>query len=108
MVATSYSYDANGSLTSTGRWDYKYDAENRLVFAEDTINGSVVQFQYDGKGRRIVKLVDDSYSGNFVADKTYEFDVARLTVLTSTPLRSVISMRAMSLFRITSRLRAAM
>lgn len=29
VVATSYTYDANGSLTSTGRWDYTYDAENR-------------------------------------------------------------------------------
>ncbi|MDW8382748.1 MAG: hypothetical protein RMN51_11670 [Verrucomicrobiota bacterium] len=45
-------------MTSDGRWNYTWDAENRLLKAEsraDTPDGSWrrVEWTYDGKGRRI-------------------------------------------------------
>lgn len=73
VVPTSYLYDDNGSLASTGRWTYEYDAENRLVHAHDTVEGKAVRFEYDGKGRRVAKLVDDNLSGAFSANKRYEY-----------------------------------
>ncbi len=59
----TYTYDNNGNLTqktniSTGAFTlYEYDAENKLirVVRED---GSIVNYRYDGLGRRIEKEVD--------------------------------------------------
>ncbi len=39
--------------------------------AHDTIAGSAVRFQYDGKGRRIAKLVDDALGGSYVITHRY-------------------------------------
>ena len=58
-----YTYDLNGNLTqktnkSTSAFTlYEYDAENKLirVVRED---GSIVNYKYDGLGRRIEKEVD--------------------------------------------------
>jgi RHS repeat-associated protein len=53
-------YDADGNLTSDGRWQYTWDAENRLVGL--TTNTTVgprqsMKFEYDWQGRRIHKQV---------------------------------------------------
>ena len=53
-------YDADGNLTSDGRWNYTWDAENRLAgMAANTTVGpqSQLTFAYDAKGRRIQKVV---------------------------------------------------
>ncbi len=54
----AFTYDADGNMTSDGRWDYTWDAENRLVKAEsrsDTPQASWrrVEWTYDALGRRI-------------------------------------------------------
>ncbi|MBI2211087.1 MAG: RHS repeat protein, partial [Deltaproteobacteria bacterium] len=57
----TYQYDNNGNLTrktpkTPGPFNsYEYDAENRLVRA--VINGTTVNYRYDGLGRRIEKEV---------------------------------------------------
>ena len=51
-------YDADGNLLSDGRWNYAWDAENRLIGVQsrsDTPQASWrrVGWQYDALGRRI-------------------------------------------------------
>ncbi len=53
----SFSYDADGNLTSDGRWNYTWDAENRLVRvksygASDRAGWRRVDWAYDALGRR--------------------------------------------------------
>ncbi len=57
----TYQYDNNGNLTrktpkTPGPFNvYEYDAENKLVRA--VINGTTVNYRYDGLGRRVEKEV---------------------------------------------------
>ena len=53
-----FTYDADGNLTQDGRWQYRWDAENRLIRVQtrtDTPQGSWrrVDWTYDAVGRRI-------------------------------------------------------
>jgi len=64
------SYDFDGNLTCDGRWNYIWDAENRLVRMETTIaaaNAGVprqrLDFAYDHEGRRVCKTVSTSTNG---------------------------------------------
>jgi len=60
-----FSYDADGNLLSDGRWNYTWDAENRLVgMCVNTNVGPQYQlgFAYDAKGRRIQKNVTNGVS----------------------------------------------
>jgi RHS repeat-associated protein len=72
-------YDADGNLTSDGRWQYTWDAENRLVGL--TTNTTVgprqsMQFEYDWQGRRIHKQVwpNTSWSGTPTNDVKFVYD----------------------------------
>ena len=67
-----FTYDADGNLTSDAKWNYTWDAENRLV-ALQTLSAVAtsfpalnqrLEFTYDGQGRRISKKV---YSWNSTA-----------------------------------------
>jgi len=54
----AFSYDLDGNMTSDGRWNYTWDAENRLIRVEsrsDTPQASWrrVEWQFDALGRRI-------------------------------------------------------
>jgi len=54
----TFTYDADGNLLSDGRWNYFWDAENRLVRVESRTatpqqSWRTVQWQYDALGRRI-------------------------------------------------------
>lgn len=70
-------YTRNGSLDTFGAWDYDYDAQNRLIRAYNAAKAQVVHFEYDVKGRRIAKSVNDEYDAdNDTAsdyDKRYEY-----------------------------------
>jgi RHS repeat-associated protein len=53
-----FQYDPDGNLQCDGRWNYAWDAENRLIGM--TVNNSTgpqyqLSFSYDPKGRRIQK-----------------------------------------------------
>lgn len=57
-----YTYDADGNVTSDGRWIYTWDAENRLSSMEAIAAAPVaaklrLEFAYDYQGRRIQKKV---------------------------------------------------
>ncbi|MCL5096851.1 MAG: RHS repeat-associated core domain-containing protein, partial [Candidatus Omnitrophica bacterium] len=57
-----YTHDLDGNLTSDGRWNYVWDAENRLVRMESLASAPPVfrrrlEFEYDWRGRRIKKTV---------------------------------------------------
>ena len=56
----SFTYDANGNLLSDGRWNYTWDAENRLVEVETNLSAAsagVPQekhvYVYDWMGRKV-------------------------------------------------------
>jgi RHS repeat-associated protein len=53
-----FTYDDDGNLTSDGRWNYTWDAENRLVFMNPSTTAGpreTITMEYDWKGRRIKK-----------------------------------------------------
>ena len=55
-----FTYDADGNQLTDGRWNYKWDAENRLLVA--VVNTAVgtqhyLAFEYDCQGRRIGKKI---------------------------------------------------
>jgi len=68
-----YAYDADGNLSTDGRWSYTWDAENRLTSMEAIAAVPVaaklrLEFAYDYMGRRIQKKV---YAWN-VGTGTYQ------------------------------------
>lgn len=63
----TFVYDHNGNLTFDGRFYKTYDADGRLVKDSSSL-GSVLTYQYDPFGRRVVKSINGtvykySYSG---------------------------------------------
>jgi RHS repeat-associated protein len=81
FVATNheaFAYDLDGNLTSDGRWNYGWDAENRLV-AMTNNNASVgpqqvLHFEYDWKSRRIRKQGYANGSGTATNDLRFVYD----------------------------------
>jgi RHS repeat-associated protein len=60
-MAEVFSYDLDGNMTSDGRWNYTWDAENRLIKVEsrpDTPSSSWrrIEWTYDALGRRIQQV----------------------------------------------------
>jgi YD repeat-containing protein len=50
----TYSYDANGNLTSAGGWTYSWNADNTLA---GMTNGSAPEsYTYDADGERVVRI----------------------------------------------------
>ncbi len=73
----SYTYDADGNLTSDGRWTNTWDAENRLVSMTSLSgapSGSLLQlnFSYDYMGRRIQKIVSTN-NGSYIGEYTNKY-----------------------------------
>jgi len=63
----SFTHDANGNLTSDGRWSYTYDSENRLLAANDNGTG-VATYAYDPLGRRRSKNVTGEGTTTYLLD----------------------------------------
>jgi YD repeat-containing protein len=54
----NFTYDADGNLTQDGRWNYTWDAENRLVRVQSRDDAPMpsrwkVELKYDWQGRRL-------------------------------------------------------
>lgn len=80
----TFAYDEAGNLLSDGRWDYAWDAENRLI-AQETRAELAVQFPelkkrceyvYDSAGRRIRKQVKTWTAGVWetASDRRFVYD----------------------------------
>ena len=98
----SFLHDLDGNLTRDGRWDYTWDAENRLVSME-TIPAAYnagaprqrLVFAYDWQGRRIRKTVSNWVLGQWsvVTDHSFVYDGWNLLAVLgpgNTPLQSFV------------------
>ncbi|MCX6878737.1 MAG: RHS repeat-associated core domain-containing protein [Verrucomicrobia bacterium] len=63
-------YDFDGNLTYDGRWNYSWDAENRLTRMQTTADAATagvprqrLDFVYDSQNRRVSKTVSTSEDG---------------------------------------------
>jgi len=64
-------YDADGNLTNDSHFSYSWDGENRLLKVESLASTPMasrrkVEWQYDGKGRRIRQTEYDGSGGSWV------------------------------------------
>jgi RHS repeat-associated protein len=74
-ASESFSYDADGNLTSDSIWSYSWDGENRLKEMNGTAhNGASLKlvFDYDYMGRRIQKAVVQGGSTNLYLRFVYD------------------------------------
>ncbi len=96
-------YDEDGNLKYDGRWDYSWDAENRLIqmkassaaLAAATASGipcEKLDFAYDSQGRRISKTVSTSTNGTtwtFARNQRFLYDgwnlIAEYSTAEATP-----------------------
>lgn len=76
----SFVYDSDGNLTQDGRWNYTWDAENRLIALESPYTFPDdkrlrLEFQYDHQWRRTQKIVStwDSGTWSWVPQSTNRF-----------------------------------
>jgi hypothetical protein len=95
----NYTYDLDGNLLSDGRWNYTWDAENRLIGMQalSTVpSGANYQlgFVYDYHGRRIAKIAQNHAGGSWsiTASNTFAYDrwnpVAELNATNNAVIRS--------------------
>jgi RHS repeat-associated protein len=98
----TFVHDADGNLTSDGRWTYTWDAENRLIaMIRDTDSPAGarqwLRFEYDHQGRRIRKWFGTNSGSGWVlsSDTAFAYDgwnlVAELNAASSnTRLRTYL------------------
>ncbi|HEY5909996.1 MAG TPA: RHS repeat-associated core domain-containing protein [Verrucomicrobiae bacterium] len=91
----SFTYDLDGNLTSDGRWNYTWDAENRLVrMVANTAVGpqNRIDFSYDWKSRRITKRVwpNTEGTGTLTSDVRFAYDDWNLVATLNATNNSVI------------------
>ena len=77
----TFSHDADGNLTSDGRWTYTWDAENRLIaMIRDTGTPAGarqwLRFEYDHQGRRVRKRFETNNGSGWVlsSDTAFAYD----------------------------------
>ena len=77
----TFTYDADGNLTSDGVVDYQWDAENRLIRMETTETARtwnfphrLLEFRYDYLGRRVQKRVIDVTLGGEISCRRLLYD----------------------------------
>jgi RHS repeat-associated protein len=77
----TFVHDADGNLTSDGRWTYTWDAENRLIaMIRDTGTPAGarqwLRFEYDHQGRRVRKRFDTHNGSGWVlsSDTAFAYD----------------------------------
>jgi len=96
-VAQSFSYDLDGNTLSDGIWDYKWDAENRLVRLETSIAARsagyahrILNFTYDYLGRRVQKQVMDGVTSTEISSQRFIYNgwdvIAEYSVAAGTTL----------------------
>ncbi|MBE0701935.1 MAG: RHS repeat-associated core domain-containing protein, partial [Afipia sp.] len=95
----AFSHDLDGNVTSDGRWNYTWDAENRLIrlVARTGVGPQQrLDFAYDAQGRRIGKKVwpNTGGTGTPLLDRRFLYDgwnlVAELNATNNTVIRSYV------------------
>jgi RHS repeat-associated protein len=74
-----FTYDADGNVTQDGRWNYTWDAENRLISLTPSMGVGPqisLKFEYDWQGRRIHKQVwnGPNWTGSITNDVQFVYD----------------------------------
>ena len=79
-----FGYDADGNLTSDGRWTYTYDAENRPITAE-TAAGTLVEHKHYimAPTGRIAVVTQSTANGSLQANTTRYFHTDGLGSITA-------------------------
>lgn len=84
----AFSYDFDGNVLSDGRWDYAWDAENRLIAMTTTtvaaaagIPQQSLQFRYDYLGRRVEKKVYNGTTPTLVSHVKFAYSSANWHLL---------------------------
>lgn len=75
----SYTYDDDGNLLSDGRWNYTWDAENRLIKQESLAGGPSgskrrLEYKYDYRHRRIWKKETNLDTSTVVSERRFYYD----------------------------------
>jgi RHS repeat-associated protein len=95
----AFSHDLDGNVTSDGRWNYTWDAENRLIrlVARTGVGPQQrLDFAYDAQGRRIGKKVwpNTGGTGTPLLDRRFLYDgwnlVAELNATNNAVIRSYV------------------
>ena len=68
----TFTYDADGNMTSDGRFHYTWNGENRLVCASNA--EVVVTYAYDHRGRMVTKTLCSSAPLRLIKTITYLWD----------------------------------
>ncbi|HEY5910877.1 MAG TPA: RHS repeat-associated core domain-containing protein [Verrucomicrobiae bacterium] len=92
QIPEYFGYDADGNLTTDGRWNYTWDAENRLIrMATNTSVGPQISlsFEYDSQSRRIRKQV--WFNGAATNDLRFVYDGWNLTATLNSQLSTLSS-----------------
>ena len=91
-----FTYDADGNMTSDGRFRYTWNAENRLVRAQELVaptnrNPYTIAYAYDHKGRMVSKrITENDGSDTLIKSIAYVWDgwnVIRETVTNPSTLQ---------------------
>jgi len=97
----AFSYDLDGNQTSDGRWNYTWDAENRLTKIESLTSAPSaskrkVEWTYDYQGRKVRQTTHDGSSGSYVVTGDLKFvydawhNLAELNATNNAVLRSYV------------------
>jgi RHS repeat-associated protein len=83
-VVQAFAYDVDGNLTSDGLWDYRWDAENRLIRMQTTGAAATVasagrpnqtlEFTYDYRHRRVKKKVINMATSTVTSERKFIYD----------------------------------
>jgi RHS repeat-associated protein len=95
----AFTYDADGNMTSDGRFTYLWDAENRLLQVESLTNAPTgakvkVTWTYDARSRRIQQQSYTEQSGTLVLTSNLKFladgwrHIAELDATNNAPLKT--------------------
>ncbi|MBI4129973.1 RHS repeat-associated core domain-containing protein [Candidatus Roizmanbacteria bacterium] len=81
FALVTYSYDANGNMTSDGQYCYTYNDANQVASVKNcTSNQLVAEYLYDHQGRRVVK---EEYENGTLKQTVYSpdkyFETKKLT-----------------------------
>lgn len=94
LASQTYTYDANGNLTSDGVHTFSWDAANRLVGIGYTAQpGKATAFTYDGLGRRVA-IINTPAGGGSVTTIRYVWcgtALCQAQAVTGTPLREYLA-----------------